>query len=250
MHVGTRENPADLLSSGTDFASLRENPLWVHGPECLSCKENWPEQKSAVTCVHTVVVKPYTYLFDCKNFSSLSKIIRVTDYVLQFVESFLKCKCRFSDGLHYWLYSIQQDEFQEEVKFLTQKSKARSPLITSLGLYIYPSDHLLHCRGRVKKSNSTPATKFPILLPRKHHFTECIVLRIHSQVMHGGTAETLACLRENFWLPSETLACLQETFWLPKGRQVIKQLIAKCFTCRYLLAKPYNYPGPPVLPAY
>ena len=174
------------------------------------------------------------YLFDCTQHNSLSKIIRITQYALRFVENLLKRKCKFKDGLHYWLYSVQQDEFQEEVKNLVQqKSKTKSSLIKSLGLYIEPSDHLLHCRGRIDKSNAATA-KFPILLPRNHHFTKCLVLRIHSQVMHGGTAETLARLRE--------------TFWLPKGRQVIKQQLAKCFTCRYLLAKTYNYPGPPVLP--
>ena len=236
LHVGTKENPADLLSRGTDFASLQGNRLWIHGPEWLSYKENWPEQKSTVICIQTVVIQPYEYLFDCRNFNSLSKIVRITNYALQFVENLLKRKCRFKDGLHYWLYSIQQDEFQEEVKILKQGSRTRSPLITNLGLYIDTTDQLLHCRGRVEKSNTTSAAKFPILLPRKHHFTECLIRRIHSGVIHGGTAETLACLRE--------------TYWLPKGRQVIKQLIAKCFTCRYLLAKPYDYPGPPVLPAY
>ena len=55
-------------------------------------------------------------------------------------------------------------------------------------------------------------------------------------MIHGGTAETLACLRE--------------TYWLPKGRQIIKQLISRCFTCRYLQTKTHKYPGPPVLPAY
>ena len=57
---------------------------------------------------------------------------------------------------------------------------------------------------------------------------------IHSPILHGITADTLAQLCENYWLP--------------KGCQVIKQVLSKCYTCRYLLSKAYNYPGPPVLP--
>ena len=234
LHVGTKDNPADLISRGTDLNSLLNNPMWFHGPSWLLEQTSWPPQKTDIVCVQIVTIQSYEVLFDCSKFDSLSKIIKITENVLKFAENLLKRKCKFKDGLHYWLYAIQQVEFSDELQTLKlAKTSKRSSLVHTLGLYIDPADQLLHCRCRIEHSNSTTA-KFPILLPRHHCISKCLVAEIHSRILHGGTADTLAQLRENYWLP--------------KGRQVVKQVLSKCHSCRYLLSKGYNYPGPSVLP--
>ena len=237
LHVRTKDNPADLISRGVDVDTLVKNKIWFQGPSWLTDQTLWPQQRPNVACVQTVTVRPYEYLFDCSKFESLSKITRITEYALKFVNVLLAVvgkKSMFQDGLHYWLYSVQQDEFSEEVTVIKHsKSHRKLPLISTLGLFIDQSDHLIRCRGRIEKSNSVTA-KYPILLSRRHPFSYRLIMRAHFKVMHGGTADTLAQLRENYWLP--------------KGRQVVKQILSKCYICRYLMSKTYPYPGPPVLP--
>ena len=232
LHVGSKENPADLLTRGSDINSLLKTSLWSKGPHWLTTSE-WPIQKLVVTISMAAVI-PCEYIFDCTVYSSLNKIIKVTEIVFRFITERCKSIINFQNGLHYWLYAIQQIEYESEIKTILGTSDGKkSSLVRSLGLYIDPTDRLIHCRGRIENTNAI-ISKFPILLPRKHHITKCLIMKLHSQVMHGGTADTLACLRE--------------TYWLPKGRQIIKQAISRCFICKYLLAKPYSYPGPPVLP--
>ena len=236
QHVGTKENPADLLSRGVDIDMLTRNDIWFHGPSWLPNPSLWPSQRFNVISVQTITVQPYEYLFECSKFRSLSKILRITGYVLKFVERLYKGlgrEVKFKDGLHYWLYSVQRDEFADEVQALNQGRPQKRSLVYNLGLYVDPQDKLIRCRGRIEKSSSTTA-KHPILLSRKHHFSKCLITRTHAQILHGGTADTLAQLRENYWLP--------------KGRQVVKQVLSKCHTCRYLMSRAYVYPGPPVLP--
>ena len=102
-------------------------------------------------CVQTVTIQSYEVLFDCLKFDSLSKIIKITENVLKFAENLLKRKCKFKDGLHYWLYAIKQVEFSDELQTLKlAKTSKKSSLVHTLGLYIDPADQLLHCRGRIE----------------------------------------------------------------------------------------------------
>ena len=78
------------------------------------------------------------------------------------------------------------------------------------------------------------ATKFPILLPRKHPITSLIVKQAHQRVLHNGAKETLAETRSKFWIP--------------KGRSFTRKIIHKCVTCRKFEGFPYKAPKPPPLP--
>ncbi|GJQ80493.1 hypothetical protein Trydic_g5787, partial [Trypoxylus dichotomus] len=49
-HIGTKENPADLLSRGTTSSTLMHTKLWWHGPKFLQCStSNWPDSEFALT---------------------------------------------------------------------------------------------------------------------------------------------------------------------------------------------------------
>jgi len=57
-------------------------------------------------------------------------------------------------------------------------------------------------------------TKFPCLLPKKHHLTTLIVYHIHKIHLHAGVNATVTSLREKYWIPS--------------ARQVVRSLLQKC----------------------
>jgi hypothetical protein len=74
------------------------------------------------------------------------------------------------------------------------------------------------------------------LLPRKHHFTELVILNCYETVKHNGIRETLTELRSNYWIQ--------------KGRQAVKVLLSRCVACKRLLGKPYGKQPTPPLPDF
>ena len=60
--------------------------------------------------------------------------------------------------------------------------------------------HMICCKGCLNQSDLPLGMKNPILLPTKHHFTELLVKKIHAAVHHDSTSETLAAVREKYWI--------------------------------------------------
>ena len=54
-------------------------------------------------------------------------------------------------------------------------------------------------------------TRHPILLPREHHLTKLIVEHCHKEIKRRGVKDTLAELRNHYWIP--------------KGRQFVKKVL-------------------------
>ncbi len=126
-YVPTKENPADVASRGTSITKLSENELWWNGPKWLSNHpREWPtfdtqmddsseknkydseihEQKEEVTLVqhpHSSgeddFPQPGTRSplgIDCSQFSSNTRLLRVTALALRFVRKLQRRPC--SDG--------------------------------------------------------------------------------------------------------------------------------------------------------
>ena len=65
--------------------------------------------------------------------------------------------------------------------------------------------------------------KFPTLLKKDGYFTEPIVSNAQVAVFHGGVRSTLNYIRSNYWIV--------------KRKQTIKQLLRRCFICKYVQLK-------------
>ena len=87
----------------------------------------------------------------------------------------------------------------------------------NLGLFT-DSDGILRCKGRFGYSTMNYDEKYPAIIPRDNQLTSLIVSHSHSTVLHGGVADTLAKVREKFWII--------------KGRQLVKKTIKRCAICR------------------
>ena len=104
-------NPADLATRGLSGEELLNNPLWRGGPEfVVGPKEEWPkcpatspgEESAALELVKT---QPRAYrslltedqeitskldilkIIDCHAFSNLTRLLRVTAFVLRFIRN-------------------------------------------------------------------------------------------------------------------------------------------------------------------
>lgn len=92
------------------------------------------------------------------------------------------------------------------------------------------------CRGRIQNTAVPYSTKHPVLLHRDHYFTQLVVKKAHTRVLHNGVRETLAELRLSFWIV--------------KGRSLVKSILHQCGVCRRHEGKPYGALPPPPLPTF
>lgn len=279
-HCAGQLNPADLPSRGIPSYQLIYSSLWWNGPQFLQQPEEmWPvtstssvEDDLHATKETVKVPVPTTHIFTntrgvssninvvqrvdkvmtCQNYNNLSRLLRITAYVLRFINN---SKKRRKDKLQesnkvqiiptadeiqqaelQWVLSIQLDSFSKEIEALDKVSDVSAssvPLVRQFNLFI---DELgvLRCKGRLDNSSVSPATNNPILLPNKHFFTKLVVNEVHHQVNHSGLRVTLTTLREKYWVP--------------RGRALVKDFIKHCIICTRYSGKPFAMENPPSLP--
>ena len=258
-HCPGKENPADIPSRGVSPLELSGSTLWLHGPDWLaypdlSIKEeelNMPdelclqEMKSKDRkLVHSMLTTEksrisLSEIIDCEMFGDLHRLLRVTAYVLKFINLLQHKIGRLTAPLtknltaadvaevkRLWLRESQRT-LPEEKQFEAWKRQ--------FGLFI-DKDGLYRCQGRLSNADLTISAKHPILLPKKHHLTVLLVKHSHKRVMHNGVKETLTELRTEYWIV--------------RGRQFVRHLLHTCTVCRRVDGMPYSYPQPPPLPEF
>ena len=259
----TDSNPADIPSRGMDPSQLATRALWVKGPEWLShCGEELnstgvikhiPEDcLTEMTVKNRENLKTSTLLLntnpssiscviDISRFSNLQRLLRVTAYVLRFLEN-LKVKLsgdneglilssnigakEMEEAEQYWILDVQKSLHLNK-KF--ENWKREFDLFTD-------GDGVLRCGGRLSHADLPYSVKHPILLDANHGFTMLVVRSCHESVMHDGVKETLTELRSKFWLV--------------RGRQVVKKFLHGCVICRRHEGRPYRAPPPPPMPEF
>jgi hypothetical protein len=253
----TKDNPADLLTRGLSYTDLNNSTLWKNGPVWLPGGD-WPIcelfDSVVLNCLDTEVETDEQLpintglmeIIDCTKFSSVERLLRVTSYVLRFIYV-LKNRgkknslTRFvtvpelNQAKDMWIKTVQSAEYPKELEHLYDKSKRKTPIIRQLRLFLDKCG-TIRCRGRLENANLKEATLYPILLPRRHHFTKLLVQQYHTLLLHAGVGTTTAMIRH--------------TFWIPQIRQLIKTIIHSCVICLKSHGKPYKAPESPPLPKF
>lgn len=86
--------------------------------------------------------------------------------------------------------------------------------------------NLLKCKGRIQGYN-------PVYL-EDTQFTRKLIQHVHTQIQHLGVANTMATLREEWWIP--------------RLRTLVKKEIRDCNVCKVFATKPYGAPTTSALP--
>ena len=196
----TADNPADIASRGTRSIELNESSLWLHGPDFLSKSgEQWPAQPTVVqareefselksskpavyssvtVCVEEKKEEPsLDNLINPENFSSLTKLMKLTVLVLSFIEKLKKTRSREGTEVDFTkLYRQAEMLWIRHVQQEILKSDKYSQRRSSLGLY-QDEEEILRCQGRIGMSSLPFDTRFPMLLPRSHYFTKLVILK-------------------------------------------------------------------------
>lgn len=267
-------NPADLPSRGTGASELVKAELWWKGPEFLTFSEDkWPVAsvnefsaqasaeiaKSQPTIFHSLSITERTRnaqvdickVIEAKNFSTLTRLLRITAYVLRFVD-------RLKNGLGdqrgtdemsqtlleamdlekaelVWIQSVQGEAFPEEISFLKQSIMKKTLYVRQFGLYL-DEENLIRCKGRINNSALPQESKNPIFLPSKNDFVRLLIEHIHIKNMHSGVRDTLISLRERYWIL--------------RGRQAVRSAVRRCVTCKRYEGQAYDTSEVPDLPSY
>ena len=250
----TNQNPADIASRGIECPKIVDNRIWWKGPLFLQQDyTEWPkfefapsQEPDVNSSVNTFITVSETSsnglqeLINCNNYSNINKLIRVTAYVLKFIE-LLKTKRGQAKSVsgksnetdqyinkakRYWHKEVQKS-FYKDPKF---KETERN-----LGTFV-DNEGIIRVGGRLQNAPLPYSTKYPVLLPRNHHFTALVISRAHETVKHNGVNETLTEIRSEYWV------C--------KGRQIVKTMLSKCVRCKEITGKPYATPKAPPLPSY
>lgn len=241
-HVPTDQNPADCSSRGISGEQLARHGLWWKGPEWLiQSPDRWPQaliddvdcrdlETKIQVSTHSASQR---IRWDLESkFSSWPKLIRVTAYILKFVN-----RCRkpslskvgdtsktnksltcgeIQQAKTIWLKQIQQDLFPNDINNLTSKNPVKkTSSLASLNPFL-DSDGIMRVGGRLENSPHSYQAKHPVIL--KSHFLVTLIVRsVHERQLHAG--------------PQLTLCSLREEYWIVRARQVVRAVTSKCVIC-------------------
>ena len=140
-------------------------------------------------------------IIDANRYSSLTKLLRITAYVLRFARRSKEKRgpelnaeeIRSAEEL--WSKSIQNELFPEKVCHMMSTRKTPAPiLVRQFDLYIDESG-IVRCKGRIQNSLLNQEAKTPMLLPSKHHVVDLIVGDSYQRMLHSGLNTTLTSVR-------------------------------------------------------
>lgn len=246
-HVGTKENPADLVSRGTTAVELENSSLYWHGPTWLSMGEDsWPdapviseeETKASETLasILTITNEPSNYLFKTlsSSISSFSRMKRVLLYVYKFVQ-LLKSKCEktkhqeavqsncttfhSTKELNWAETQLIKWDQQVHLKELIEDLKNNRRITCSAWRKLHPFldiNGILRVGGRLGHLDDDYNVKYPKILPRSE-LTKLIIREMHVQLVHAG--------------PQLLLAHSRRKYWPLGGRHITRSIVNSCKTC-------------------
>lgn len=255
-HCPGEYNPADIGSRGTSADALKKNKLWWEGPSWLKLPDSeWPskleevsetqeckeeEKKSAtLLAVNEVRESPsLNKVIDVSKYSDYNRLVRVTAWVSRFVNNLRVSREKRGERVNGKLEAQEISEAEQRWIVAAQVELKQQGNYKQLAseLRLDDSNKIIVCRGRLEHSDLSVEARAPIILPKEHRLTRLIIEQCHNRVLHSGLRATLAELRAKFWVP--------------RGRQIVKNIIGGCVTCKKLIGKPYGTPTEAALPEF
>ena len=187
-HCVSKDNPADLLSRGLSLKALLASTLWRDGLEWLREKGKQnptepqetqpiaegciPEMKSKDRPAHSLLVNEelhsLTRIMDCQRYGMMNRLLRVTAYVLRFVNN-LRSTYNGDNSHTRALSSVEISEAEsrwvkEAQTSLIEHSKFQC-WKRQFNLFLDPSG-VWRCGGGISNAELPYSAKHPILLPK------------------------------------------------------------------------------------
>lgn len=235
-HVPSESNPADCASRGVPPNQLHSHFLWWTGPDfLLLSSDSWPklhhvsetneESRKRVICSMKTIIHINFQMIE--NYSSLSKLLRVTSYCLRFVNNMRKplslrkigflTPLELDASLLFWVKITQECNYSDEISRLSKHSNISKASKLVRLTPIVGTDGILRVGGRLCNAKMNYNEQHPMILPKSSKLTSLLIADAHKTTLHGGT--------------QQTLGYLQRRFWIVDARNQVRHFIHKCIVC-------------------
>ena len=146
--------------------------------------------------VNTAAVEPkmkIDQVIDINRISTLTKLLRVTALMLQFVRK-VKNKVRgkkktenwkslgasdLNEAEKLWIKVVQASSFVEESNLLKNRRINSKPPAYVSQFELFLEDDIIKCKGRISNSPLPSNSRNPVLLPAKHPFVMLVIRDAH-----------------------------------------------------------------------
>ena len=216
-------NVSDHCTRPLSFEDLVKQNDYLYGPKILFqplenvlstddkhiILEHQVEQNSIdISNEHTTMNNP---VLPYQHYSSWQKLVRHIAYIKLLTRNW-KNKKDNCESIPLVLTREILDEARETILIVVQKEtftseyqclKSHSPLkIRSklLQLSLILVNNLIKVGGHLRHSNLPQYHKHQTILPANHHVTTLIINHFHENYPHCGRDQTLAVIREQFWI--------------------------------------------------
>ena len=139
-----------------------------------------------------------------------------------------------------WVQATQLDNFLEMYTLVKNPNFRAPPAVKSKffehKIFYDQENRVLCCGTRVQNSTLPSETVTPMLMPSNSIFTDMLINKVHREVGHQGTPQTLTRLRTEYWI-------LQ-------GRRAVQKVLRRCVECRRYDGKCFALPPHPQLPNF
>lgn len=237
-YVRSADNPADLLSRGSDPQKLKSSNLWWCGPANLADIEfthshsefNFPipsinEETTANVC--TTEITDFS-LFE--KYSSLYKLQKLVALLLRFKNNCINKNGKafgplgpkdLDNSLNVIIRAAQIKHLPSEIQSLSKGKTIKSGL-ANLHPFLDESN-ILRVGGRLQNAtNMSYDKKHPAIIPKSSHIASMLVEREHLRLLHAG--------------PKLVLSSLSQKYYLISGIREVKKVVHKCVTCHRVKA--------------
>ena len=235
----SNSNIADIGSRGANIEKMVKGE-WFEGPEWLLSEKDWPDQpelksSSAVnsefrpmkeTLFHANEVKSdeWEQLLERNTYW---KTLRTTAWGLRFVKN---CLAKVKKGKP-TKGQLTTEEILNARDYWVRKEQNKITEIKQTPGYRVEKDEetgILKCYGRIQGYNPTYL--------EMGLFAEKLISHTHQGILHFGVADTMAAIRENWWIP--------------RLRAAVKREKRKCVICKVFSTKPYKGQSTAPLPTF
>ena len=187
---------------------------WQHGPGFLYLPEDERPEKPSITnaddiereCLKVQVsctaAKVEGDVIDCERFSSWRRLVRVTAYVLRFIQNLRNCVKKLKADFQLSPLSVQELDEAEIYWIKRAQNDLKNELVKRRyhKLSLFTDEFgIIRVGGRIDKALTSYDSRHPILLPRKQWLSTLLTRQTH-QFGHSGAATTVAKLRKRFWI--------------------------------------------------
>lgn len=243
-HVGTADNPADLVSRGMDIPKFLKSDFWLEGPKWLKQPvASWPITKFAVSpqanveigkeCKPKLHTEKVFFIASEKDntpfinkYNDWDKVVNITAYI-QRVARIARKETRYDSRYLYrverkkaaevWIKFTQGKWFKKEIQCI----KSGEPLPGKSKIAplrpILDENGILRVGGTIDKANLKYEKRHQYIIPSNSRLSYLLLKYAHGMRLHGGIQQMIHFLRKQFWIP--------------KIRQEARAYIDTCVRC-------------------